>query len=101
MFDLKKVAGYYNEKGNVSNAVRNGIKEKAVPLIVSALGELPNGAELGKDNAIYVPLFENEVGEVIYARGEFTITTKDPSAEVVRADRKKKEKNEVVIPELD
>ena len=101
--DLKVVMGYYNEKGNVSNKVRNAIKEKAMPLIVETLDTLQNGASVGRDGAVYVPLFENESGETIYARGEFTISTKDPQAELVKPEKKKKDTQEVIvdIPDLD
>ena len=84
---MKKI-NFYNENGNVSSKVRATVKEQAMSKILNALQcnvDLTDAA-VNADGGISIPLAETERGEIVYARIEMTVSTKDPT---VKTERKK------------
>lgn len=82
---MLKTIALYNEKGNVKSAVRNAVKEKAMPILIEGLETTGREVTVGTDGALYVALALTENGETISARLEVTISVKDPNAPVKEA----------------
>lgn len=96
------VIKFYNENGNVSVKVRDGIRPQVLNKVFSAVQEEFPEAVQNANGGISVPVaIDEKTNEVVYAHFEMTISTKDPMVKTERKKSTKKEKAaEVVIPNI-
>lgn len=77
---MKKIIGFFTEKGSVSVKVRNSLK---ADMLKEIKGKLSIGYEkviLGKDGSYYIQIGDAN-GTPVYARLELTISIKSPDIE--------------------
>ncbi len=94
---LKQVE-FLNEKGNPVAKVRNAMKANVEDKLQAVLGEVFEGTVKNADTGFSVPVAVDEkTGITIYARVDFTISTKDPAE---KKESKPKEKKDVEVVEV-
>lgn len=94
---MLKTIDLFNEKGNVKVAVRNAVRESAMPILEGALASTGRKVVVGTDGAFYVALAVETDGTPIYARLEASISVKDPFAVV---EKKTATKSDPIVIEL-
>jgi hypothetical protein len=77
---MKKIIGFFTEKGSVSVKVRNSLKADMLKEVKSKLSIGYEKVILGKDGAYYIQIGEAN-GTPVYARLELTISIKSPDIE--------------------
>ena len=93
---------FFNENGNVSVKVRDGIRPQILAKALSAMESAFEGAVKNANGGISVPVAVDEgSGETVYAHFDMTVNTKSPD---IKNERKKSAKKaapaEEVIPDL-
>jgi hypothetical protein len=95
---------WYNEKGNVSVKVRDGVRPQILSKVVALLQDSGSFDDVVIDanGAITIPIAEDtSTGDTIYAHFEMTVNNKDGMTKTERKKKAKKaETEEEVIPEL-
>ena len=89
---------FFNENGNVSVKVRDGIRPQILGKALSAMEGAFEGAVKNVNGGISVPVAVDEgSGETIYAHFDMTVNTKSPD---IKTERKKAAAVEEVVPNL-
>lgn len=93
---------FFNENGNVSVKVRDGIRPQILSKALDVMSEGFEGAVKNANGGISVPVaVDATTGETVYAHFEMTVNTKSPD---IKTERKKTAKKtaaaETVIPQI-
>lgn len=84
---------FYNENGNVSVKVRDGIRPQILNRVLETLGSSDNFEEVVKNvnGGISIPVaVDAGSGETIYAHFDMTVNTKSPDTKIERKKATKK-----------
>lgn len=89
---------FFNENGNVSVKVRDGIRPQILEKALSAMESAFEGAVKNANGGISVPVAVDEgSGETIYAHFDMTVNTKSPD---IKTERKKSAKKAATVEEV-
>lgn len=89
---------FFNENGNVSVKVRDGIRPQILEKALSAMESAFEGAVKNVNGGISVPVAVDEgSGETIYAHFDMTVNTKSPD---IKTERKKSAKKTATVEEV-
>ena len=93
---------FFNENGNVSVKMREGVRAQIMSKALSAMESAFEGAVKNINGGISVPVAMDEgSGETIYAHFDMTVNTKSPDTKIERKKTTKKAATtEEVIPNL-
>lgn len=89
---------FFNENGNVSVKVRDGIRPQILEKALAAMSAEFEGAAKNANGGISVPVAVDEgSGETVYAHFDMTVNTKSPD---VKTERKKSAKKAAAVEEV-
>ena len=92
------IVKFFNENGNVSVKVRDGIRPQILEKALSAMEGAFEGAVKNANGGISVPVALDEgSGETVYAHFDMTVNTKSPD---VKIERKKAAKKAAAVEEV-
>lgn len=89
---------FFNENGNVSVKVRDGIRPQILEKALAAMSAEFEGAVKNANGGISVPVAVDEgSGETVYAHFDMTVNTKSPD---IKTERKKSAKKAAAVEEV-